>query len=47
MQIYIKRFLITVLLLAVVGFAARRVWQRTQAKDQPETTQGGQVLPVV
>ena len=41
MTIYIKRFLITVLLLAVVGFAARRVWQRTQAKNQAATTQGG------
>ena len=39
MQTYIKRVLTTVLLLAVIGFAAHRVWQRTQVRKQAGTTQ--------
>ena len=39
MQTYIKRVLTTVLLLAVIGFAAHRVWQRTQVRKQAGTKQ--------
>ena len=39
MQTYIKRVLTTVLLLAVIGFAAHRVWQRTQVREQAGTKQ--------